>query len=55
MIHINAQPVMAPGDGPIVLILAPTRELACQIQAECSKFGASSNIRNTFVSYLASH
>lgn len=40
---------MAPGDGPIVLILAPTRELAVQIQEECSKFGASSRIRNTFV------
>lgn len=49
MIHINAQPLLAPGDGPIVLILAPTRELAVQIQGECSKFGASSRIRNTCV------
>jgi ATP-dependent RNA helicase DDX5/DBP2 len=33
------QALLAPGDGPIVLILAPTRELAVQIQTECSKFG----------------
>lgn len=49
MIHINAQPLLAPGDGPIVLILAPTRELAVQIQEECTKFGQSSKIKNTCV------
>ncbi|UKZ96931.1 ATP-dependent RNA helicase dbp2, variant 3 [Trichoderma asperellum] len=49
IVHINAQPLLAPGDGPIVLILAPTRELAVQIQQEISKFGRSSRIRNTCV------
>ena len=49
MVHINAQPLLTPGDGPIVLILAPTRELAVQIQAECTKFGKSSRIRNTAI------
>ncbi|QPG73966.1 ATP-dependent RNA helicase dbp2 [Brettanomyces nanus] len=49
IVHINAQPLIQPGDGPIVLILAPTRELAVQIQKECSKFGKSSRIRNTCV------
>jgi ATP-dependent RNA helicase DDX5/DBP2 len=49
MVHINAQPLLAPGDGPIVLILAPTRELAVQIQTECTKFGKSSRIRNTAI------
>ncbi|KAL1968601.1 hypothetical protein VTN77DRAFT_1811 [Rasamsonia byssochlamydoides] len=49
IVHINAQPLLAPGDGPIVLILAPTRELAVQIQTEISKFGRSSRIRNTCV------
>lgn len=49
IVHINAQPLLSPGDGPIVLILAPTRELAVQIQQEISKFGQSSRIRNTCV------
>ena len=49
IVHINAQPLLAPGDGPIVLVLAPTRELAVQIQQEALKFGKSSKIRNTCV------
>lgn len=49
MVHINAQPLLAPGDGPIALILAPTRELAVQIQTECTRFGRSSRLRNTAV------
>ncbi|ETN42484.1 ATP-dependent RNA helicase dbp2 [Cyphellophora europaea CBS 101466] len=49
IVHINAQPLLAPGDGPIVLVLAPTRELAVQIQQEVTKFGKSSRIRNTCV------
>jgi ATP-dependent RNA helicase DDX5/DBP2 len=31
---------------PAILVLAPTRELACQIEEECVKFGRSSNIRS---------
>jgi len=49
MIHINAQPYLQRRDGPIVLVLAPTRELAMQIKQECDKFGASSEIKNTVV------
>ncbi|KAJ0394467.1 hypothetical protein ATCC90586_010005 [Pythium insidiosum] len=49
IVHINAQPYLQPGDGPIVLIIAPTRELAVQIQQECNKFGASSKIKNTCI------
>eukprot|EP00899_Mesostigma_viride_P009288 jgi/Mesvir1/18360/Mv14253-RA.3 len=49
IVHINAQPYLSPGDGPIVLVLAPTRELAVQISAECTKFGASSRIKNLCV------
>jgi len=41
--------VEAPGDGPIVLVLAPTRELAVQIQQEATKFGASSKIKSTCI------
>ncbi|CAM0142785.1 ATP-dependent RNA helicase dbp2 [Umbelopsis sp. WA50703] len=49
IVHINAQPFLEPGDGPIVLILAPTRELAVQIQQECTKFGKTSRIKNTCI------
>ncbi|XP_071742437.1 DEAD-box ATP-dependent RNA helicase 20-like [Rutidosis leptorrhynchoides] len=49
IVHVNAQPILSHGDGPIVLVLAPTRELAVQIQQEASKFGASSKIKNTCI------
>lgn len=47
IVHINAQQLLRPGDGPIVLVLAPTRELVEQIRNECNKFGHSSRIKNT--------
>jgi len=43
------QPLLRPGDGPIVLVVCPTRELATQIQMEVNKFGHSSRIKNTCV------
>jgi superfamily II DNA/RNA helicase len=46
---VHRQPLLSPGDGPIALVLAPTRELAVQIQQECTKFGTNSRIRNTAV------
>lgn len=47
--HINHQDRLIRGDGPIALILAPTRELAQQIQSVAQEFGSSSMIRNTCI------
>merc|ERR1719204_2655479 len=41
IVHINAQPLLKRGDGPIVLVLSPTRELAVQIDQEVKKFASS--------------
>lgn len=41
--------VLGQDDGPIVLILAPTRELAVQIQEESRKFGLRSGVRSTCI------
>lgn len=49
LVHIRAQPPIRRGDGPICLVLAPTRELAVQIQTEATKFGMSSRVRNACV------
>ncbi|EEB10489.1 DEAD box ATP-dependent RNA helicase, putative [Pediculus humanus corporis] len=49
IVHINHQPRLQRGDGPIVLVLAPTRELAQQIKEVTEDFGHSSGIRNTCI------
>lgn len=49
LVHINAQPPIRSGDGPLALVLAPTRELTMQIQSEVMKFTQGSNIRSTAV------
>lgn len=32
IVHVNSQELLENGDGPIVLVLTPTRELAIQVQ-----------------------
>ncbi|KAJ4850861.1 DEAD-box ATP-dependent RNA helicase 30 [Turnera subulata] len=49
LVHVSAQPRLEQGDGPIVLVLAPTRELAVQIQEEALKFGSRATIRSTCI------
>ncbi|XP_032576282.1 ATP-dependent RNA helicase p62 isoform X3 [Drosophila sechellia] len=49
IVHINNQQPLQRGDGPIALVLAPTRELAQQIQQVATEFGSSSYVRNTCV------
>lgn len=38
MVHIMDQPELQPGEGPIGVVVAPTRELAEQIHKETRKF-----------------
>jgi ATP-dependent RNA helicase DDX5/DBP2 len=41
LVHINNQRPLSRGEGPIVLVLAPTRELAQQIQTVARDFGTN--------------
>ncbi|GAU97995.1 hypothetical protein RvY_09202-2 [Ramazzottius varieornatus] len=49
LIHLKAQPPLRRGDGPIVLVLCPTRELAQQCQEVATTFGKHAGIRSTCV------
>lgn len=49
LVHISHQDNVRRGDGPIALILAPTRELAQQIQHVANDFGKRVNANNTCV------
>ncbi|KAH0466644.1 hypothetical protein IEQ34_003882 [Dendrobium chrysotoxum] len=49
LLHVIIHPILALGDGPTVLVLAPTHELDIQIQQEAIKFRASSGIKNTCI------
>ncbi|KAJ7992614.1 hypothetical protein DPEC_G00280510 [Dallia pectoralis] len=49
IVHINHQPYLERGDGPVCLVLAPTRELAQQVQQVAHEYGKSSRIKSTCV------
>jgi len=44
LVHVMDQPELRKGDGPIGLIMVPTRELALQIFSEAKKYGKVYNI-----------
>uniref|UniRef100_A0A674D152 RNA helicase n=1 Tax=Salmo trutta TaxID=8032 RepID=A0A674D152_SALTR len=49
IVHINHQPYLERGDGPICLVLAPTREFAQQVQQVAHDYGKTSRIKSTCV------
>ncbi|XP_069041693.1 ATP-dependent RNA helicase DDX42 [Lepisosteus oculatus] len=49
LVHIMDQKELEPGDGPIAIIVCPTRELCQQIHAECKRFGKAYNLRSVAV------
>ncbi|KAM9296411.1 ATP-dependent RNA helicase DDX42 [Gastrophryne carolinensis] len=49
MVHIMDQKELQPGDGPIAVIVCPTRELCQQIHNECKRFGKAYNLRSVAV------
>ena len=49
IIHIMAQPDLRRGDGPVALILAPTRELAKQCQEVAEMFGRPCGVETVAV------
>ncbi|XP_061740270.1 probable ATP-dependent RNA helicase DDX5 isoform X1 [Nerophis ophidion] len=49
IVHINHQPFLERGDGPICLVLAPTRELAQQVQQVAAEYGRASRLKTTCI------
>eukprot|EP00124_Ichthyophonus_hoferi_P002829 Ihof_evm9s212 gene=Ihof_evmTU9s212 len=47
--HILDQPHLEPGDGPIGIIMAPTRELTVQIYNECRRFAKPNGLHSVCV------
>lgn len=45
VVHVQDQPVLEKGEGPIGVIVAPTRELAEQIHKEARRFSKPFNMR----------
>jgi ATP-dependent RNA helicase DDX42 len=50
LIHIMDQEELVKGDGPIGLVLAPTRELALQIYQETRKFAKAYRLKYLYQS-----
>uniref|UniRef100_A0A8C4Z2T4 RNA helicase n=1 Tax=Gadus morhua TaxID=8049 RepID=A0A8C4Z2T4_GADMO len=49
LVHIMDQKELEPGDGPIAIIVCPTRELCQQIHTECKRFGKAYSLRSVAV------
>ncbi|XP_047427337.1 ATP-dependent RNA helicase DDX42 isoform X2 [Mugil cephalus] len=49
LVHIMDQKELEAGEGPIAIIVCPTRELCQQIHAECKRFGKAYSLRSVAV------
>ncbi|CAD5123374.1 DgyrCDS11730 [Dimorphilus gyrociliatus] len=49
IVHINHQEYLKPRDGPICLVIVPTRELAQQVAQVATEFGQNSRVKNCCV------
>uniref|UniRef100_A0A8C0V7U8 RNA helicase n=1 Tax=Cyanistes caeruleus TaxID=156563 RepID=A0A8C0V7U8_CYACU len=49
IVHINHQPFLERGDGPICLVLAPTRELAQQVQQVAAEYSRACRLKSTCI------
>lgn len=49
LLHVAAQPPLRSGDGPIALVLAPTRELVMQISKDASTLGRPGGVVNAAI------
>eukprot|EP01062_Namystynia_karyoxenos_P020251 TRINITY_DN1767_c3_g1_i1.p1 TRINITY_DN1767_c3_g1~~TRINITY_DN1767_c3_g1_i1.p1 ORF type:complete len:593 (+),score=211.22 TRINITY_DN1767_c3_g1_i1:103-1881(+) len=49
VMHIQQQPPLRPGDGPMAMFLAPTRELCMQIDEEIRKVASGAGMRTAAV------
>ncbi|KAK1444321.1 ATP-dependent RNA helicase DBP3 [Babesia gibsoni] len=49
LLHLLAQPPVTPGMGPVILVLAPTRELCQQTYNEASRFMRVMNLRGAIL------
>jgi len=49
IVHILDQESLKNRDGPIALVLSPTRELAMQTSQECNRFGRPCRVNNVCI------
>jgi len=45
LVHIMAQPELRPGEGPVGLVMVPTRELCAQVREEITTFSGFTKLR----------
>nr|KAF6460535.1 hypothetical protein HJG59_011449 [Molossus molossus] len=49
IVHINHQPLLERGDGPICLVLAPNQELAQQVQQVAAEYYRACQLKSTYI------